>query len=84
MADIGHPHTQTLSMETEFGEDEVLIGIATASGTVIDAIQITTNLRSFPRSVGTGINFGTLISSTELLYVSGSEIMSGGVHRFQD
>ena len=67
--------------EFEFEEDEVLTDIAAVAGAVIDAVQITTNLRSFPRTGSPDWSFRTFISSTELIYFSGYENTYAGLLR---
>ena len=59
--------------EILLGEDEVLTDIAAGVGAIIDNIQFTTNVMSYPRLGHLGLNHNYFISATEILYFTGSE-----------
>ena len=64
--------------EILLGEDEVLSGIASKAGNIIDSIQFTTNMRSF-RRIGITSDFNMFISASELLYFTGSRFHFAGL-----
>ena len=65
--------------EIVFDDDEILTNVTAGAGSVIDNLQFATNVRSFPVIGNTGLSPNSFISSSELLYFTGSEIDWSGL-----